>query len=123
MNILYLAAPGKRVQLKSVPTLKKWNFNKDGHFFLTFLSTIIFVSDIDELVASLSECPGVMHRPSKLRKIFASNACRKSVMFGDPLSVQKMEEVQRRNVYGFLYLYIRSCCTWERWTNHGYWHL
>ncbi|KAH7727628.1 mismatch repair endonuclease PMS2 [Aphelenchoides avenae] len=51
--------------------------------------------DIDEILGVVSEFPGTMYRPAKLRKIFASRACRKSVMFGDPLSRQQMHEIVR----------------------------
>lgn len=34
-----------------------------------------------------------MYRPIKLRKIFASKACRKSIMFGTALTKQQMEHV------------------------------
>ena len=39
-----------------------------------------------------------MIRPSKVDKIFASRACRKSVMFGDPLTLPNMERIVK-NLY------------------------
>ncbi|CAG8461042.1 13489_t:CDS:10 [Cetraspora pellucida] len=57
---------------------------------------IIFgVEDLEELIFLLSERPGEMVRCSKVRKIFASRACRKSVMIGDALSRQQMEKIVR----------------------------
>ncbi|CAG8451698.1 6244_t:CDS:10 [Cetraspora pellucida] len=57
---------------------------------------IIFgVEDLEELIFLLSERPGEMVRCSKVRKMFASRACRKSVMIGDALSRQQMEKIVR----------------------------
>ncbi|NXQ29513.1 PMS2 endonuclease, partial [Alaudala cheleensis] len=54
----------QRVKLVSLPTSKNWTFGPQ---------------DIDELIFMLSDCPGVMCRPSRVRQMFASRACRKSV--------------------------------------------
>ncbi|NXA52245.1 PMS2 endonuclease, partial [Nothocercus julius] len=54
----------QRVKLISLPTSKNWTFGPQ---------------DIDELIFMLSDCPGVMCRPSRVRQMFASRACRKSV--------------------------------------------
>lgn len=60
-----LSAPvTQRVKLISLPTSKNWTFGPQ---------------DIDELIFMLSDCPGVMCRPSRVRQMFASRACRKSV--------------------------------------------
>ncbi|CAG8546354.1 12442_t:CDS:2, partial [Dentiscutata heterogama] len=57
---------------------------------------IIFgVEDLEELIFLLTERPGEMIRCSKVRKMFASRACRKSVMVGDALSFQQMEKIVR----------------------------
>ncbi|RIB13181.1 MutL C terminal dimerization domain-containing protein, partial [Gigaspora rosea] len=57
---------------------------------------IIFgVEDLEELIFLLTERPGEMVRCSKVRKMFASRACRKSVMVGDALSYQQMEKIVR----------------------------
>lgn len=50
-------------------------------------------SDIDEMLSVLADFPGTMYRPTKLRKLFASRACRKSVMIGMALSTPQMEKV------------------------------
>lgn len=54
----------ERVKLISVPTSKNWTFGP---------------GDIEELIFMLSDSPGVMCRPSRVRQMFASRACRKSV--------------------------------------------
>uniref|UniRef100_A0A914RU41 Uncharacterized protein n=1 Tax=Parascaris equorum TaxID=6256 RepID=A0A914RU41_PAREQ len=50
-------------------------------------------NDIDEMLSVLADFPGTMYRPTKLRKLFASRACRKSVMIGMALSTPQMEKV------------------------------
>lgn len=63
--IANLSAPvTQRVKLISLPTSKNWTFGPQ---------------DIDELIFMLSDCPGIMCRPSRVRQMFASRACRKSV--------------------------------------------
>lgn len=68
----------QRVKLISLPTSKNWTFGPQ---------------DIDELIFMLSDCPGVMCRPSRVRQMFASRACRKSVMIGTALNVQEMKKL------------------------------
>ncbi|KAM8888716.1 mismatch repair endonuclease PMS2 isoform 1-T1 [Synchiropus picturatus] len=68
----------ERVKLVSLPTSKNWTFGP---------------SDIEELIFMLSDCPGVMCRPSRVRQMFASRACRKSVMIGTALSVSEMKKL------------------------------
>ncbi|CEF61897.1 Mismatch repair endonuclease PMS2 [Strongyloides ratti] len=51
------------------------------------------ISDIEEMAVHLAEYPDTNYRPTKIRKIFASKACRRSVMAGDPLSVHKMKSI------------------------------
>ncbi|NXJ08346.1 PMS2 endonuclease, partial [Odontophorus gujanensis] len=68
----------QRVKLISLPTSKNWTFGPQ---------------DIDELIFMLSDCPGVMCRPSRVRQMFASRACRKSVMIGTALSIQEMKKL------------------------------
>ncbi|KAK5974455.1 MutL C terminal dimerization domain-containing protein, partial [Trichostrongylus colubriformis] len=64
--------------LVSTPVLHSWQFDR---------------SDIEEILAVVSEFPGVMYRPAKLRRIFASRACRKSVMIGTTLSMPQMQNI------------------------------
>uniref|UniRef100_A0AAX7VC56 Mismatch repair endonuclease PMS2 n=1 Tax=Astatotilapia calliptera TaxID=8154 RepID=A0AAX7VC56_ASTCA len=68
----------ERVKLVSLPTSKNWTFGP---------------SDIEELIFMLSDSPGVMCRPSRVRQMFASRACRKSVMIGTALSVNEMKKL------------------------------
>ncbi|XP_068233641.1 mismatch repair endonuclease PMS2-like [Palaemon carinicauda] len=69
---------GRRVCLTSMPFSRGWEFGKE---------------DIDELIFMLSDSPGVMCRPSRVRAMFASRSCRKSVMIGTALSTQQMRKL------------------------------
>ncbi|KAL3998980.1 DNA mismatch repair protein MutL family protein [Acanthocheilonema viteae] len=71
---------GKRALLTAVPVLQSWQFS---------------ISDIDEMLSVLCDFPGMMYRPAKLRKLFASRACRKSVMIGSALTMTQMEKIVR----------------------------
>ncbi|XP_073742478.1 mismatch repair endonuclease PMS2 isoform X3 [Callorhinus ursinus] len=68
----------KRAKLISLPTSKNWTFGPQ---------------DIDELIFMLSDSPGVMCRPSRVRQMFASRACRKSVMIGTALNTSEMKKL------------------------------
>ncbi|XP_037546699.1 mismatch repair endonuclease PMS2 [Nematolebias whitei] len=68
----------ERVKLVSLPTSKNWTFGP---------------ADIEELIFMLTDSPGVMCRPSRVRQMFASRACRKSVMVGTALSVSEMKKL------------------------------
>ncbi|XP_042294608.1 mismatch repair endonuclease PMS2 isoform X4 [Sceloporus undulatus] len=68
----------QRVKLVSLPVSKNWTFGPQ---------------DIEELIFMLSDCPGVMCRPSRVRQMFASRACRKSVMVGTALNANEMKKV------------------------------
>ncbi|XP_041830869.1 mismatch repair endonuclease PMS2 [Melanotaenia boesemani] len=68
----------ERVKLVSLPTSKNWTFGP---------------ADIEELIFMLTDSPGVMCRPSRVRQMFASRACRKSVMIGTALSVSEMKKL------------------------------
>ncbi|XP_013909697.1 PREDICTED: mismatch repair endonuclease PMS2, partial [Thamnophis sirtalis] len=61
----------QRVKLVSLPTSKNWTFGPQ---------------DVEELIFMLSDSPGIMCRPSRVRQMFASRACRKSVMIGTALT-------------------------------------
>ncbi|EDW62209.1 mismatch repair endonuclease PMS2 isoform X1 [Drosophila virilis] len=61
----------KKVRLLGKPFSKNWEFGKE---------------DIDELIFMLQDAPeGTICRPSRIRAMFASRACRKSVMIGKAL--------------------------------------
>ncbi|KAK6106948.1 DNA mismatch repair protein MutL family protein [Brugia pahangi] len=71
---------GKRALLTAIPVLQSWQFS---------------ISDIDEMLSVLCDFPGMMYRPAKLRKLFASRACRKSVMIGSSLTMMQMQKIVR----------------------------
>ncbi|CAA18355.1 Mismatch repair endonuclease PMS2 [Caenorhabditis elegans] len=52
-------------------------------------------SDLEEILAVVSQYPNQMYRPVRIRKIFASKACRKSVMIGKPLNQREMTQIIR----------------------------
>ncbi|EDW01830.1 mismatch repair endonuclease PMS2 isoform X2 [Drosophila grimshawi] len=61
----------QKVRLLGKPYSKNWEFGKE---------------DIDELIFMLQDAPeGTICRPSRIRAMFASRACRKSVMIGKAL--------------------------------------
>ncbi|ULT88977.1 hypothetical protein L3Y34_007870 [Caenorhabditis briggsae] len=74
---------------------------KDGCLktFLTarpeLLSQQLTNSDLEEILAVVSEYPNQMYRPVRIRNIFASKACRKSVMIGKPLNHREMTRIIR----------------------------
>lgn len=73
------ADPTKRVKLISKPFSKQWEFGKE---------------DIDELIFMLHDAPkGTICRPSRIRKMFASRACRKSIMIGKALNKTVMRSL------------------------------
>lgn len=72
------ADPTKRISLTAIPMSKNWIFGKD---------------DIDELIFMLQDSPGANCRPSRVRAMFASRACRKSVMIGTALSGKDMRRL------------------------------
>ncbi|KIO28267.1 hypothetical protein M407DRAFT_72025 [Tulasnella calospora MUT 4182] len=58
--------------------------------------TVFDFKDLEELLHLMQNAPaGQMVRCSKARNMFASRACRKSVMIGDPLTVGQMTSVVR----------------------------
>ena len=69
---------GEEIKLKTIPMSKNTIFGK---------------SDVDELLHLINEgadALGGIPRPSKVRSMFASRACRSSVMIGDALSTKDM---------------------------------
>ena len=75
------AAPTTRkVRLMAKPYSRNWEFGKE---------------DIDELIFMMQDAPSTVCRPSRVRAMFASRACRKSVMIGRALSVREMERLIR----------------------------
>eukprot|EP00090_Calanus_glacialis_P021334 TRINITY_DN32913_c0_g1_i1.p1 TRINITY_DN32913_c0_g1~~TRINITY_DN32913_c0_g1_i1.p1 ORF type:complete len:926 (-),score=337.38 TRINITY_DN32913_c0_g1_i1:128-2905(-) len=73
----------EKVSLTSLPISKNWTFGKE---------------DIDELIFMLSEAgedSSEHFRPSRVRAMFASRACRTSVMVGTSLSMGDMDRLVR----------------------------
>ncbi|XP_032229568.2 mismatch repair endonuclease PMS2 [Nematostella vectensis] len=70
----------QKVKLVSVPTSKNWTFG---------------VEDVEELIFMLSDAPGILCRPTRVRKMFASRACRMSIMVGTALSHAQMQGIVR----------------------------
>lgn len=73
----------EKVSLTSLPISKNWTFGKE---------------DIDELIFMLSEAgedSSEHFRPSRVRAMFASRACRTSVMVGTSLSMGDMVKLVR----------------------------
>ncbi|KAF8318503.1 DNA mismatch repair protein MutL [Clavulina sp. PMI_390] len=59
-------------------------------------STVFDMSDLEELLNLMQDQPsGHMVRCSKARAMFASRACRKSVMIGKPLNLSQMTSIVR----------------------------
>ena len=70
-EIHHNAGAMKKVKLVSLPLSNNWTFG---------------VEDIEEVIFMLSDSAGVMCRPSRERKMFASRACRTSIMVGTALN-------------------------------------
>jgi DNA mismatch repair protein PMS2 len=76
------ADPTKKVKLVAKPLSQNWDFGKE---------------DIDELIFMLQDAPPstteTCYRPSRIRAMFASRACRKSVMIGTSLTRNAMQKL------------------------------
>lgn len=73
------AAHTKKVKLLTKPFSQNWQFGTE---------------DIDEILFMLEDAPAnTMCRPSRVRAMFASRACRKSVMIGSALSRRDMQRI------------------------------
>lgn len=78
------APPMKRVRLTAIPHTK---------------GVVFGVADVEELVFMLTDAPAGSTdycRPSRVSALFASRACRASVMIGDPLKTQQMRRLVRQ---------------------------
>jgi len=74
------APSGKKLKLAAQPFSKHTTFG---------------ISDLEELIVLLQDRPGEMARCSKVRSMFASRACRKSVMVGTALNSDQMKKIVR----------------------------
>lgn len=73
-------SPTHRLNLLALPMSKGWIFGED---------------DIEEMALLLQDRPGVLCRPTKIRSMFASRACRSAVMIGTALTLKEMERIVR----------------------------
>ncbi|CUS09093.1 unnamed protein product [Tuber aestivum] len=94
------APVGEKCRLASLPMSKETVFGLDGTIsppleICGFSSEAKFVRiDLEELIHLISEDPGNSAvRCSKMRKMFAMRACRKSVMVGRALTEKGMEKL------------------------------
>ncbi|KAJ1961142.1 ATP-binding mismatch repair protein [Dispira parvispora] len=72
-------SPGQRLRLKSQPFVDH---------------TLFDIQDLEELISKLADHPnGKAIRCTRAQKVFASRACRKSVMIGDPLNMAAMRTI------------------------------
>lgn len=72
------AEAGKKIRIHSKPHSKNWEFGKE---------------DIEEMIFMLDDAPNTICRPSRIRTMLASRACRKSVMIGDALTKKQMKKL------------------------------
>lgn len=72
------AEPTKKIKLTMIPMSNNWRFGKE---------------DIDELLFMLQDAPNTLCRPSRVRSMFASRACRKSIMIGTVLNFSDMRKL------------------------------
>ncbi|XP_019875837.1 mismatch repair endonuclease PMS2 isoform X2 [Aethina tumida] len=72
------APTGKKVSLSAIPISKSYLFGRD---------------DIDEMLFMLQDSNDTLIRPSRVRQMFASRACRKSVMIGKSLTTSDMRKL------------------------------
>lgn len=98
--------PSQRIRVISQPISKNVLFDKKGitvviliyiwysDYFSKVNEKDDKITDFSELVYALSERPGQMVRCSRARAMFASRACRSSVMIGHCLNMRKMCQVK-----------------------------
>ncbi|XP_066935235.1 mismatch repair endonuclease PMS2-like [Clytia hemisphaerica] len=93
----------KHVLLDNIEIFKKNGFCFDikDESCLKIISTpvhrnwVFGASDVEELIFILSDSSGTTYRPSRVRQMFASRACRTSIMVGTALSKQSMVNLLR----------------------------
>ncbi|XP_011176016.2 mismatch repair endonuclease PMS2 [Solenopsis invicta] len=80
-NINEQAEPGKKVELIGMPVSGNWQFGQE---------------DIEELIFLIREAGNEnkhMYRPSRVRQMLASRACRSAVMIGTALNTSEMQRL------------------------------
>lgn len=88
----FLEEPTRRVALSSVPMSGNWLFGPSDVDELLFILQDSPFNFSDESTA-LSQAQMARFRPSRVRAMFASRACRKAVMVGDPLTSSQMKKL------------------------------
>jgi len=68
----------KKIRIQSKPFSKNWEFGKD---------------DIEDMIFMLQDAPNTMVRPSRIKQMLASRACRMSVMIGKALTKRQMKNL------------------------------
>lgn len=74
----FTAEATNKVYLTAIPVSKNYIFGKD---------------DIEEMLFILKDAHVTTCRPSRIKSMFASRACRKSVMIGRHLSKNEMKNI------------------------------
>lgn len=84
-----------RLKLAAKPVSKTTEFDMKGMLKLTCWNVLLTCfADLEELIHLMHDLPqGRMVRCSKARAMFASRACRKSVMIGHPLQLPQLTSV------------------------------
>ncbi|XP_012531752.1 mismatch repair endonuclease PMS2 [Monomorium pharaonis] len=80
-NINEQAEPGKKIELIGMPVSGNWQFGQE---------------DIEELVFLIREAGNenkYMYRPSRVKQMLASRACRSAVMIGTALNTSEMQRL------------------------------
>nr|CAD7428416.1 unnamed protein product [Timema monikensis] len=85
----------KRVQLTAIPMSKNWHFGKEDIDELLFMLQWGFIvrAVLNQTWWCPQDSPHTMCRPSRVRAMFASRACRKSVMIGTALNLSDMRRL------------------------------
>ena len=88
--------PTQRLKLTAYPFSKNTEFGIQGNYTdMVYAFTYTPLLDVHEMIEQLKEQPGKMVRLSRVSSMFASRACRKSVMVGTPLNKDQMKKVRR----------------------------
>ena len=83
----------KRVFLTAVPTSGNWSFGPSDVDELLFMLQESPVYDDPQQNKEVNQLMMAQYRPSRVRAMFASRACRRSVMVGDPLTIPQMKKL------------------------------
>ena len=82
-------------------------------------STVFDLRDLEEIIHLLQDQPqGPMVRCSKARAMFATRACRKSIMVGMPLTTKQMTTVRASHEHMSTRILLLELCVGD--TTHGH---